>query len=157
MRIKHRTLLALMAIMVLAGCGGPSVEVAPAAVPGIPVSHEPPRPPHIPRWKPYKPPVEWPAEGAAAFEVRKQRRLSDLEQRYAEVSLIPYACKAKNVWELSQAASVVDAAKQFVSNFGVNPALVLRVVQVARDMENQSAIEPISQAAVLALCEAYGA
>jgi hypothetical protein len=92
---------------------------------------------------------------AGRLRGRKQRRVNELERRYAQDSaLIPYACKAKEVSELLQAASVRDAANQLVSNFCRNPTLVLRVVRVVADMEDQSALDRVSETAVLALCKA---
>jgi hypothetical protein len=93
-----RVVLALIAIMVLAGCGEPSVEAARAAVPHVPAPHVPPPPRgHIPHWEPYEPHVRprvVPPD-VASEEVLKELRVRELERRYAKWSaLVPYACKA---------------------------------------------------------------
>jgi hypothetical protein len=126
-----------MAMMVLAGCGGPSVEVARGAVPRVPAPHVPPRPPgHIPRWEPYEPrgprvvprPV-LPHEGGLSFEALVELPVRGLRERCEEVSeLIPYACKAKDIWDRSQADTVEDAATQFILSVGGNVTLVPSVV-----------------------------
>jgi hypothetical protein len=160
MKTKLRTLLALlMLVMLLAGGAGPSVEAAWAAAPRIPVPHEPPRLPHIPRGDlpepPVVPPHGMPAEGTVAFEALKQRRVAELKRRYAQVlQLVPYACAAKNMSDLARAESVEDAAQQIAFDIGGDATFVLRVVRLAKDMENQSNSDRISEAAMFSLCEA---
>lgn len=165
MRTNLRTMVVLLiAIMVLAGCGGPSVEVARAAVPRVPAPHVPHRPPgHLPRWEPYQPQgprVERgpavPRGGGLSFEALVERRVRDLQERYEEVSeLIPYACKAKDIWDMSQAESIEDAAKQVVLSMGGSVTLVPRVVRLVHDMEKQSATDSVGEVAVFTLCQAY--
>lgn len=157
--------LALIAIMVLAACGGPSVEAARAAVPHVPAPHVPSRPHgHIPRWEPYEqreprvgrvPLV--PPDGSLSFEALVELRVRRLQERYEKWSeVVPYACKAKDLWETSQAESVEDAAKQVILSEGGSLTHVPRVVRLVDDMENQSSINRIGQVAVHTLCEAAG-
>jgi hypothetical protein len=163
MRRKLRTVLALlMAILVLAGCGRPSVEAARAAVPRAPAPHVPPRPPgHLPRWEPYRPPRPQvpvvPHDGALSFEASVELRVRDLRERYEQVSeLIPYACKAKDIWDMSKAESIEDAAEQFVLSVGGSLTLVPSVVRLVHDMETQSATDRVGEVAVFTLCRAVG-
>jgi hypothetical protein len=77
----------------MAGCGGPSVEAALAAVPRIPAPHVPPRlPGHIARWEPYEPsrvrPRVVPPDGAAGVEALREQRVRQLERRYAQMSAL---------------------------------------------------------------------
>jgi len=165
MRTKLRTALALlMTLLVLAACSGWTVEeAAQAAVPRVPAPHVPPRPPHIPRWEPYRPleprvgRVPVPHDGALSFDVLVELRVRDLEERYERVSwLIPYACKAKDIWDMSQAESIEDAAEQFVLNVGGNVTLVPSIARMVHDMERQSAVDRVGNLAVFTLCRAAG-
>jgi hypothetical protein len=162
MKTKSRALLALlMLVMLLAGGAGPSVEAAWAAPPRIPVPHEPPRLPHLPRGDLPEPPVVEPRvvppEGTVAFETLKQRRVAELKRRYAQVlQLVPYACAAKNMSDLARAESVEDAAQQIALDIGGDATFVLRVVGLANDMKNQSDLDQVRKAAVFSLCEAMG-
>ena len=152
----------LMVIMVLAGCGGANLEAARAAVPRVPAPHVPPRPPHLPRWEPYRPleprggrvPVV-PHDGALSFEALVELRVRDLRERY-EQEVISYACKAKDIWDMSQAESIKDAAEQVVHNIGGNVTLVPSVVRLVHEMEGQSAIDRVGEVAVFTLCRAVG-
>jgi hypothetical protein len=163
MSTKVRTVLALlMVIMVLAGCGGVNVEAARAAVPRVPAPHVPPRPPHIPRWERYKPleprvgrvPVV-PHDGPLSFEALVELRVRDLRERY-EQEVIPYACKAKDIWDMSQAESIEDAAEQVVLSVGGNVTLVPSVVRLVHEMERKSATDRVGEVAVFTLCQAVG-
>lgn len=69
--------------------------------------------------------------------------------------LIPYACKAKDIWDMSQAESIEDAAKQVVLSMGGSVTLVPRVVRLVHDMEKQSATDSVGEVAVFTLCQAY--
>ena len=154
MRTKLVIALALlMAIMPLAGCSGSNLEAARAAVPQIlPAPHPPPRPPvRAPR--PPRPRVHIPP--GESFEVLMQRRVRQLEQRYAQVSgLIRYACRAKQILDLSQAETVEDAVKQVFLNVGGSTTFVPQVVELVHDLEGQSSIDQIGKLAVFTYCNA---
>jgi hypothetical protein len=158
MRRRLRVVLALIAIMVLAGCGGPSVEAARAAVPHAPAPHVPPRPRvHIPPWE-HEPPVWRHAvpPDVASVEVLKELRIRQLERRYAQVSaLVPYACKAKGLWDASQAESADEAVEKVLLDAGGDFTFLSRVVALVNDMKEQSSFNRISELAMFTFCEAY--
>lgn len=159
-RTKLRIALALlMPIIVLAGCGGPSVEAARAAVPHVPAPHVPPPPRgHIPHWEPYEPHVRprvVPPD-VASEEVLKELRVRELERRYAKWSaLVPYACKAKGLWDASQAESADEAVEKVLLDAGGDFTFLSRVVALVNDMKEQSSFNRISELAMFTYCEAY--
>lgn len=153
-----RVVLALIAIMVLAACGGPTVEAAWAAVPHVPAPHVPPPRGHVPHWEPYEPRVRprvVPPD-VASEEVLKELRVRELERRYQKWSaLIPYACKAKGLWDASQAESADEAVEKVLLDAGGDFTFMSRVVALVNDMEEQSSFNRISELAMFSLCEAY--
>jgi hypothetical protein len=98
-----------------------------------------------------------PHDGALSFDALVELRVRDLRERYDQVSeLIPYACKAKDIWDMSQAESIEDAAEQFVLSVGGSLTLVPSVVRLVHDMETQSATDRVGEVAVFTLCRAVG-
>jgi hypothetical protein len=100
-------------------------------------------------WRPPVPPA------VASEEVLKEMRVRELERRYATVrELVPYACKAKGLWDASRAASPDEAAEKVLLDAGGATTLVPRVVELVDDMEEQSTLNRISQLAMFTYCEA---
>jgi hypothetical protein len=177
MRTKLLIALAVvMAIVALTGFGGASVAAARADVPRIrPVPHPQPRPlayfPRPPRPRvhfpdeprppvhipdPYRPRV--PIPPAESFEIAKQQRVRQLEQRYAReaAEVMVYACMAKQMWDQLHAETPEDAARQIILDAGGPLTFVPRVAFFVRDLKGQSDHDQIGEVAVFAFCEARG-
>jgi hypothetical protein len=96
-----------------------------------------------------------PHDGALGFEALVELRVRDLRERY-EQEVIPYACKAKDIWDMSQAESIEDVAEQVVLSVGGNVTLVPSVVRLVHEMETKSATDRVGEVAVFTLCQAVG-
>ena len=67
--------------------------------------------------------------------------------------MIPHTCRAKEIWDLSQAESVEDAVEQVLLGAGGRATLGPRLLVLVEDLEDQLSADQIGHAAVFAFCD----